>query len=110
MSKRHRQIWDLRIDTQQRAEAKVQSTIEAYHDLTKMSYNRTAIAGIILAAENYGVRMLEADLVNNQSEGSYEGVMIFRGAIAEILDAIMDRNESALAIQERLHRLRGGKK
>ena len=73
-----------------------------------MSYNRTAIANIIRAAKDYGVRMLESDLVNNQAKGSYEGVMIFRGTRAEILDAIMDRSESALAIKERLQRLRGG--
>ncbi len=79
------------------------------NDLTEMSHNRTAIAGIVQTAKNYGVRMLESDLINNQSEGSYEGIMIFRGAIAEILDAIIDRSESALSIEKRLQVLRGGK-
>ena len=32
MSKKHRQAWDLRIDTQQRAAAKVESTIEKHRE------------------------------------------------------------------------------
>lgn len=82
----------------------------ADHDLAEVGYNRTAVARIIKTAQDYGVRMLETDLIDNQSEGSYEGVMIFRGTIAEILDAIMDRSESPLAIEERLQMLRGGQK
>jgi hypothetical protein len=78
----------------------------ANHNLAEMGYNRTAIAGIIRAAENYGVRMLESDLINNQTKGSDEGVMIFGGALVEILDAIMDRSESALSIEQRLESLR----
>jgi len=77
------------------------------HNLRKVSYNRAAITGLIRAAKNYGVRLLESDFINNHSKGGYEGVVIVRCRFAELLDAILNRNESAAAIQERVECIRG---
>jgi hypothetical protein len=80
------------------------------HDLGKMGYNRTTIAALIHTAQDYGVRMLESDFIDNQTAGSYEGVMIFRGEFSEILDGVLYRRISPGTIQQRLEALRSVRK
>ena len=72
-----------------------------------MGYDYCLLTEVIRAAESKGVRLLKSDLVDNKSERINQGVMIFWGATAQLVDAIYDSRVSGSAIEKILQSLHG---
>lgn len=73
-----------------------------------VGYDYCPLSEVIRAAESKGVRLLESDLINDEAESVNQGVVLFRGATAQLVDAIYDCGISGPAIEKMLKLLRGG--
>lgn len=73
-----------------------------------VGYDYCPLSEVIRAAESKGVRLLKSDLINNESESVNQGVVLFRGIRAQLVDAIYDGSIGGAAIEKILQTLRCG--
>jgi len=71
-----------------------------------VGYDYCTVSEVIRAAKSKGVRLLKSDLIDDESERINQGVVVFRGIRAQLVDAIYDGVIGGSAIEEILQTLR----